>query len=139
MTAPRLSAGGVIAGKYTVRNLLGNGGAVITYHCQNQQGQEVAVKLYDPAVASHTTVMKSLEQAYAATNALPQNSAAPIIDAGYDQPTLAPFSVTELIRLPSLAAQQRRLPPEEVVELLKGLARSLDLAQQSAPADRPQA
>lgn len=128
MTAPRLSAGGVIAGKYTVRNMLGNGGAVITYHCVNQQGQEVAVKLYDPAVASHSTVMKSLEQAYAATNSLPQNSAAPIIDAGYDQPTLAPFSVTELLHLPSLQSQQRRLPPDEVVALLKGLARSLDLA-----------
>lgn len=128
MTAPRLTAGGIIAGKYTVRNILGNGGAVITYHCVNQQGQEVAVKLYDPAVASHATVMKSLEQAYAATNALPQGSAAPIIDAGYDQPTLAPFSVTELLRLPSLQSQQRRLPPEEVVGLLKGLARSLDLA-----------
>ncbi len=128
MTAPRLSAGGVIGGKYTVRNILGNGGAVVTYHCVGPQGQEVAVKLYDPAVASHTTVMKSLEQAYAATNALPANSAAPIIDAGYDQPTLGPYSVTELIRLPSLAAQQRRFAPEEVVTLLNGLARSLDLA-----------
>lgn len=128
MTAPRLSAGGIIAGKYTVRGVLANGGAVITYHCVTQQGQEVAVKLYDPAVASHSTVMKSLEQAYAATNALPQNSAAPIVDAGYDQPTLAPFSVTELLRLPSLQSQQRRLPPEEVVALLNGLARSLDLA-----------
>ncbi|MBL9021601.1 MAG: protein kinase [Myxococcales bacterium] len=128
MSAPRLSAGGVIGGKYSVRNILGDGGAVITYHCTSQTGQEVAVKLYDPAVASHQTVMKALEQAYAATNALPANSAAPIIDAGYDQATLAPFSVTELLRLPSLAAQQRRLAPEEVVALLKGLARSLDLA-----------
>ena len=94
MTAPRLNGGGVIAGKYTVRSMLGNGGAVITYQCVNQSGQEVAVKLYDPAVASHATVMKSLEQAYAATNALPPSSSAPIVDAGYDQPTLAPYSVT---------------------------------------------
>ncbi len=128
MAAPRLSQGGLIAGKYTVRGILGDGGAVITYHCANPQGQDVAVKLYDPAVASHASVMKALEQAYAATNALPQNSAAPIIDAGYDQPTVAPYSVTELIRLPSLGAQQRRFSPEEVVALLKGLARSLDLA-----------
>lgn len=128
MSAPRLSAGGVIGGKYSVRTILGDGGAVITYHATSPTGQEVAVKLYDPAVASHQTVMKSLEQAYAATNALPANSAAPIIDAGYDQATLAPFSVTELLRLPSLASQHRRLAPEEVVALLKGLARSLDLA-----------
>jgi serine/threonine protein kinase len=128
VAAPRLTQGGLIAGKYTVRNILGDGGAVITYHCVNQQGQEVAVKLYDPAVAGHASVMKALEQAYAATNALPQNSAAPIVDAGYDQPTVAPYSVTELLRLPSLAAQQRRFSPEECVSLLKGLARSLDLA-----------
>jgi serine/threonine protein kinase len=118
----------VIAGKYSVRATLGDGGAVITYHCVSQQGQEVAVKLYDPAVAGHAPVMKALEQAYAATNALPQNSSAPIIDAGYDQATVAPFSVTELLRLPSLGASQRRFTPEEVVTLLKGLARSLDLA-----------
>jgi serine/threonine protein kinase len=128
VTAPRLGAGGIIAGKYTVRSILGDGGAVITYHCLSQQGQEVALKLYDPAVASHATVMKSLEQAYSATNALPPNSAAPIIDAGYDPPTLAPFSVTELLRLPSISGQQRKFTPEELVPLLKGLARSLDLA-----------
>lgn len=128
MTAPRLGPGGSIAGKYTVRAMLGDGGSVITYQCVSQQGQEVAVKLYDPAVAGHAAVMKALEQAYAATNALPANSSAPIIDAGYDQATVAPYSVTEFLRLPSLLAQQRRLSPEEVVALLKGLARSLDLA-----------
>ena len=128
MTAPRLNAGGTIAGKYSVRRILGDGGSVITYHCANAQGQEFAVKLYDPAVAGHASVMKALEQAYAATNALPQNSASPIIDAGYDQPTVAPYSATEMLRLPSLGAQQRRFSPEEVVGLLKGLARSLDLA-----------
>ena len=128
MTAPRLGPGGVIAGKYSVRAILGDSGSVITYHCSNQQGQDVALKLYDPAVAGHAPVMKALEQAYAATNALPPSSAAPIIDAGYDQLTVAPFSVTELLRLPSLAAMQRRFTPEEVVTLLKGMARSLDLA-----------
>lgn len=128
MTAPRLGPGGTIAGKYTVRSLLGDGGSVITYACVSQQGQEVAVKLYDPAVAGHAAVMKALEQAYAATNALPANSSAPIIDAGYDQATVAPYSVTEFLRLPSLLSQQRRFLPEEVVSLLKGLARSLDLA-----------
>jgi eukaryotic-like serine/threonine-protein kinase len=128
VSAPRLSAGGVIAGKYSVRQILGDSGSVITYQAVSQQGQEVAIKLYDPAVAAHPTVMKALEQAYAATNALPPNAAAPIIDAGYDPPTAAPFSVTELIQMPSLTSQQRRLSPEEAVMMLKGLARSLDLA-----------
>lgn len=134
MTAPKLTAGGMIVptngggNRYVVRSILGNGGAVVTYQCTSAAGKEVAVKLYDPAVAAHSTVMKSLEQAYAATNNSPVNSAAPIIDAGFDEATVAPFSVTELILLPSLAAQQRRFAPDEVVALLKGLARSLDLA-----------
>ncbi len=128
MTAPRLGPGGVVAGKYTVHAVLGDSGSVITYHAVNQQGQEVALKLYDPAVAGHAPVMKALEQAYAATNALPPSSAAPIVDAGYDQMTVAPYSVTEIIRLPSLGATQRRFSAEEVVALLKGMARSLDLA-----------
>ncbi len=127
MTAPQLGPGGVVAGKYSIRALLGNGGAVVTYHAVSTQGQDVALKIYDPAVGQHANIMQAMEQAYAAVNALPANSTAPILDAGYDQATGAPFSVVELLRMPSIAQQNRRFTPDEVVTLLQGMARSLDL------------
>ncbi len=127
MTAPQLGPGGVVAGKYSIRALLGNGGAVVTYHAVSTQGQDVALKIYDPAVGQHANIMQAMEQAYAGVNALPANSTAPILDAGYDQATGAPFSVVELLRMPSIAQQNRRFSSDEVVALLQGMARSLDL------------
>lgn len=127
MTAPQLGPGGVVAGKYSIRALLGNGGAVVTYHAVSTQGQDVALKIYDPAVGQHANIMQAMEQAYAGVNALPANSTAPILDAGYDQATGAPFSVVELLRMPSIAQQNRRFSSEEVVTLLQGMSRSLDL------------
>jgi serine/threonine protein kinase len=127
VTAPQLGPGGVVAGKYSIRALLGNGGAVITYHAVSTQGQDVALKIYDPAVGQHANIMQAMEQAYAGVNALPANSTAPILDAGYDQATGAPFSVVELLRMPSIAQQNRRFSSDEVVQLLQGMSRSLDL------------
>ncbi len=127
MTAPQLGVGAVVAGKYSIRALLGHGGAVATFHAASATGQDVALKIYDPAVGQHANIMQAMEQAYAAVNALPANSTAPILDAGYDQATGAPFSVVELLRMPSVARQNRRFAAEEVVLLLQGMARSLDL------------
>ena len=127
MTAPQLGAGAVVAGKYSIRALLGHGGAVATYHAASTTGQDVALKVYDPAVGQHANIMQAMEQAYAAVNALPPNSTAPILDAGYDQATGVPFSVVELLRMPSIAQQNRRFSADEVVTLLQGMARSLDL------------
>lgn len=127
MTAPQLGAGAVVAGKYSIRALLGHGGAVATYHAASTTGQDVALKVYDPAVGQHANIMQAMEQAYAAVNALPPNSTAPILDAGYDQATGVPFSVVELLRMPSIAQQNRRFTADEVVTLLQGMARSLDL------------
>jgi eukaryotic-like serine/threonine-protein kinase len=128
VTLPALPPGHVVAGKYSIRALLGHVGVSATYHAQNAQAQDVALKLYDPAIAGHQAVMKGLEAAYAATNALPAHAAAPILDAGYDPQTTAPFTVTGLIPLPSLRSMSRRMSADEVVALVQGLARSVDLA-----------
>lgn len=128
MTAPQLSPGHAVAGKYSIQAPLAFGGSTATYRAADAQGQQFALKLYDPAIAQHQNVMKGLETAYATTNALPANSVAPIVDAGYDPQTGAPYSATSLIQLPNLKATSRRLSAEEVATLLQGLAKSIDLA-----------
>lgn len=133
MTLPALPPGHVVVGqsatsRYSIRTLLGHTGVSATYHAQNGEGHDVALKIYDPGVSQHAAVMKGLEVAAATTNALPQGSAAPILDAGYDQQLAAPYTVTPLLPLPSLRGYGRRMSADEVVALLTGMARSIDLA-----------
>jgi hypothetical protein len=130
MSAPQLPPGSVVAGKYSVGQCLGYGGSSATYHAAGADGREVALKIFDPAIRQRADIMAALEQTYAATNALPQDVAVPLLDAGYDPGTGAPFSVTERISYPSLAqlVGQRPLTPEEVTSVLAAMARVLDQA-----------
>lgn len=130
MSAPQLPAGTVIANKYSVVALLGFGGSSATYAAVGADGREVALKVFDPAIRQRADIMAAIEQTYAGTNALPADVAVPLLDAGYDAATGAPFSVTERITFPSLAqiASQRPLSPDEVGTLLAYLARALDAA-----------
>ncbi|HZF52913.1 MAG TPA: hypothetical protein VE093_29855 [Polyangiaceae bacterium] len=130
MTAPNLSPGSQIAGKYSVRAMLGYSGASATYHAVSTQGYEVAVKLFSPAVAQRPEIMQMIERIYAETNALSAELAVPIIDAGYDPATGAPFGVTQIVSTPSLAqlAARRPLSGGEVAAVLRSMARPLDNA-----------
>ena len=62
MTAPHLGPGHSIAGKYTVRALLGFTGEVATYHAVSNDGREMVVKLYDPSVGQRADVMAQLDR-----------------------------------------------------------------------------
>ncbi len=130
MSAPQLPTGTVIANKYSVVALLGFGGSSATYAAVGADGREVALKVFDPAIRQRADIMAAIEQTYAGTNALPADVAVPLLDAGYDAATGAPFSVSERIALPSLAqlVAQRPLSPDEVGMLLAYLARALDAA-----------
>lgn len=130
MTAPQLQANTSVAGKYTVLSCLGQGGSSATYHAVAADGREVALKIFDPAIRQRADIMTALEQTYAATNALPAEIVVPLLDAGYDPTTGAPFSVTERILFPSLAqlAVQRPLTPEELSNILGYLARAIDMS-----------
>lgn len=130
MTAPELPPNASVAGKYTVLSRLGAGGSSSTYHAVASDGREVALKLFDPAIRQRADIMSALEQTYAATNALPADIVVPLLDAGYDPATGAPFSVTERIPFPSLAQllTQRPLMPDELASILSYVARALDTA-----------
>jgi hypothetical protein len=132
MTAPQLAPGTVVARKYSIASLLGFGGSAATYLARAADGREVTVKFFDPAIRQRTDIMAAIEQTYAGTNALPPEIAVPLLDAGYDDATGAPFSVSERIAFPSLAqlVSQRPLTPEETATVVTFLARALDAAHQ---------
>ncbi|HHH11350.1 MAG TPA: hypothetical protein ENK23_04675, partial [Sorangium sp.] len=130
MTAPHLGAGHAVAGRYTIRSLIAYTGEVATYHAVGQQGNEVVIKLFDAALGQRADVMARLEQVRGQVAALPRELVVPVIDSGYDVGTSAPFSVTELLRVPSLAQMVRSgpLPPNVVATILHSLSRALDAA-----------
>ncbi len=130
MTAPHLEPGQVVASKYTIRSLLGFSGAVATYRAADPQGVEVALKLLDPAIGQRADLMSALERAHRLTAALSPETVVPILDAGYDQGTGAPFTTTEWLTTPSLAklTESGPLAGEIVANVLRGVAATLDPA-----------
>jgi len=128
MTAPQLAPGTVVAQKYRLGACLGYAGSSAAYQAASSDGREVVLKIFDPAIRQRADIMAAIEQTYAATNALPQDVAVPLLDAGYDASTGAPFGVAERIPFPSLAqlAAQRPLTPEEVSNVLGVMAQVLD-------------
>jgi serine/threonine protein kinase len=125
VTAPRLDPGQTIAGKYTVRALLGFGGAMATYDAANAAGQGVAVKLWSPAFAARQDMLTALQQTIASENALPPELVLPVVDFGIDPQLGAPFTVTEASAFPAVRGP---LPVGDVISLLRGMAKALDAA-----------
>jgi hypothetical protein len=130
VTAPNFAPGTAVAGKFTVRGLLGYGGVCATFHAVTREGREVALKVYSAAVGQRPDIMGQLQQYVAATNALPQDLVAPILEAGYDPATASPYTVTELIPFPSIAqlVSRRPMAMEEVGAVMRTLAAVLDAA-----------
>ncbi len=130
MSAPQLPPGTVVAQKYQLGACLGYAGSSATYQAVSSDGREVVLKIFDPGIRQRADIMGAIEQTYAATNALPQDVAVPLLDAGYDAATGAPFSVGERIPFPSMAqlVAQRPLGPDEVANVLGVLAHLLDQA-----------
>jgi eukaryotic-like serine/threonine-protein kinase len=130
VTAPHLGPGHAVGGKYTVRALLGFTGEAATYHAAGNDGREVVVKLYDPAIGQRADVMSQLDRVRGQVAQLPPGGAVPVLDAGYDVGTGAPFIVTEHLRLPSLAQllQTGALSIEVVGAIVEGAGAVLDQA-----------
>jgi serine/threonine protein kinase len=130
MTPPHLGPGHSVAGKYTVRALLGFTSEVATYHAASSDGREVVIRLYDPALGQRADVMGQLERVRALVAKLPSDASVAVWDAGYDQGTAAPFAVREHLQTPSLAklVELGPLSPEVVSNVIRGLARVLEAA-----------
>lgn len=130
MSAPNFAPGTVVAGKFSVRSLLGYGGATATFRAVSQQGRDVALKAYSPAIGQRRDVMDQLQRFVAETNALPQDLVAPILEAGFDPATATPFTVTDFITTPSVAqlVMHRPISLDEIGSVLRTLAAVLDTA-----------
>lgn len=131
MPAPQLPQGHVVAGKYSIQAPIGGtSGPTITYSAVTAQGRQVALKMFDMAIRQHAEAMGTIERIYQVLGSLPPDGIVPVIDAGYDPVTGAPYSVTEVASCPSLAqaTAQGALPAEAVGSLLRSMGQTLDAA-----------
>jgi hypothetical protein len=130
VTALRLQPGHVLAGKYSIRTLLGYGGATASYGAVTAQGRQVVVKLFSPQLADRADVIAALQRAAGVTNALPAPATAAILDVGFDPQTRSPFTVTDAMTAPSLldAVRGGPLSPPDVAALVRGVAVAVDAA-----------
>ncbi len=131
MTAPQLPPGHVVAGKYSIQNpISAASGSTITYSAVTAQGQQVALKLFDMAIRQHAEAMARIERVFAAVNGLPPEGIVRVADAGYDPASGAPYSVTEVVAMPSLAMalQNGPMTPDAVSEMLRAIGATLDAA-----------
>lgn len=130
MSAPHLGPGHSVAGRYTIRALLGFTGEVATYHAVSNDGREVVLRLNDPAIGQRADVMAQLDRVRQLVAQLPPGGVASTLDAGYDVGTGAPFSVAEYLQLPSLARliETGPLAPDVVALVLRSLSAVLDSA-----------
>jgi eukaryotic-like serine/threonine-protein kinase len=130
VSAPQLAPGAVVGGKYSIRSVLGYGGATATFAAAAGTGREVVVRVLSQQLAQRGDVLASLQQAATFTSSLPADTSAPILESGFDPQTGAPYTVTELVVLPSLAraAQSGPLAVADVVLILQAIARAVDAA-----------
>jgi serine/threonine protein kinase len=128
--SPReLVPGSIVGGKYAVRSVLGKTPVAVTYHAFTAPNREVALKLYDPALARRPDVIAELGAAAAAARDLPGHLALEEMDDGVDAELGAPFRVTELSPLPPLSqlVSLCALTPDEALAMIRSLAAALDL------------
>jgi serine/threonine-protein kinase len=117
MSAPQV--GEILAGKYRVEKVLGQGGMGVVVQAMHQQLDErVAVKFLLPEYAQHPEAStRFLREARAAVK-IKSEHVARVIDVGTLE-TGAPFMVMEYLQgrdLSEVLSSKSKLPPEEAVE-----------------------
>ncbi len=134
MSAPRLVEGHVIGGKYSIRSLLRWSDVVATYHAVAAPNQQVALKLFDPALHRHLDVVARLAQIYQKVETLRADWFGQVIDVGRDDETGATFTAVALVATPPLSDLVSLCPFDEAeaTDFVGALARVLDTAHAAA-------
>jgi serine/threonine protein kinase len=130
LTVPELAPGRIIGGKYTLQALLQRHSWVATYRAITSPNREVVVKVFDPALAARSDVLREIQRAEMAGAAPPAHLSLPVVEQGVDPELGVPYIVTPLAAAPSLGqlVELCALSPAETVALLQYLGRALDAA-----------
>ncbi len=75
MTVPELVAGQIVAGRFSIRRALGRTADTATWHAVTMPSRDVALRMFDPALAERLDVLDHLRRLTIETNALPPSVA----------------------------------------------------------------
>ena len=122
--------GKTVAGKYTLRAVIGHGGMGAVYEAEHTGiGKRVAVKFIDPEFATDERVVARFAREARAMSSIESAHIVTVFDAGTEDGR--PYLIMELLRGEDLGQRlrrTRRVPADEalhiVAQVLKGLARA---------------
>jgi serine/threonine protein kinase len=130
VSAPWLPPGQIVAGRFTLKGLIAHAEGAATYQAIVAPGREVVLKVFSPALLASPAATAMFEHVAAINEALPPDSAIPVLERWQDPETGAPFLVTPLSVHPSLAELVRLCPLSvaEAAAVAASIARVLDPA-----------
>jgi tetratricopeptide (TPR) repeat protein/predicted Ser/Thr protein kinase len=124
-----LEIGRVIAGRYEILKLLGEGGMGAVYKARDQEVDRlVALKVIRPELAGHSGVLQRFKQELVLARAVTHRNVIRIYDLGVAEGCR--FITMEFIEGQDLSSilEERKLTPEEAVRILREVCAALDAA-----------
>jgi serine/threonine protein kinase len=125
------AVGSVVAGRYRLTRLLGEGGMGAVYEAEHVEiGKRVAIKLVRSIHAKHSEIAARFKREARSASAIESDHIVQVFDAGHD-PQLGLFMAMELLRgedLGSLLARSGRLDAETACGVVMQAASALEKA-----------
>jgi serine/threonine-protein kinase len=126
-----LNSGDLIQSRYRLQRLLGSGASGSVWAARNELiDRDVALKIMRPDVAEDAVALQRFFNEAKASGRVRSPSIVEILDLGQAEDG-SPFLVFELLEGEGLDERLRRegtVPPEQLLEMLSGVARALELA-----------
>ncbi len=124
-----LEVGGVIAGRYEIIKLLGEGGMGAVYKARDQEVDRlVALKVIRPELAGQSSVLQRFKQELILARTITHRNVIRIYDLGVSDGCR--FITMEFIEGRDLSSilEERKLAPEEAVKILRQVSSALEAA-----------
>ena len=124
-----VEVGSVIAGRYQILKLLGEGGMGAVYKARDQEVDRlVALKVIRPELAGHASVLQRFKQELILARSITHRNVIRIYDLGVAEGCR--FITMEFIEGRDLSSvlEERKLGPEEAVKILRQVCSALEAA-----------
>jgi serine/threonine protein kinase/Tfp pilus assembly protein PilF len=130
VSVPLLETGEVLAGRYEILQLLGEGGMGAVYKAQDRElNRPVALKLIRPELAANPSIVARFKQELLLSQQVTHKNVIRIYDLGdSDGVKFITMEFVEGQDLRELIVKKKKFSPDEAVEIVKQVCRALEAA-----------
>ncbi|MGO9124490.1 MAG: tetratricopeptide repeat protein [Terriglobales bacterium] len=130
VNVPVLQPGDVLAGRYEILQLLGEGGMGAVYKAMDRElGRPVAMKLIRPELAANPAILARFKQELLLAHQVTHKNVIRIYDLGdADGVKFITMEFVEGQDLHALIQEKKKFSPEEAVEIMQQVCRALEAA-----------